>query len=49
MCLAETPLGRSRQLPVGAENRVTPCDVPVLMGESAETIAPKNAKVTAGF
>jgi hypothetical protein len=36
-------------LPVGAENRVTLCDLPVLMDESAETITPKNAKTIVSF
>jgi hypothetical protein len=34
---------------VGAENRVTLCDLLVLVDESTETIAPKNVKTAAGF
>jgi hypothetical protein len=37
------------QKPVGAENRVTLCDLLVLVDESTETIAPKNVKTAAGF
>jgi hypothetical protein len=36
-------------MPVGAENRVTLCDLLVLVDESAEAIVPKNVKTAVGL